>query len=202
MAVTEPGTNQPGNQRGEATRRRVLDAAAEEFAIHGIGLTLDDVARRAGTTRMTIHRHTGGREQLIRYLVLRASARLGRDLTEIIGSDAPFRERFTDAMVTTVEAIRAMPTLSSLLTDPDILRDWGLIDPDDEVAGRIHGFLLNPLQAAAADGLLRVTPDEATDWILAQIRLVLMAPWVATDRAQMRRWLGGLVLDAIVSERS
>lgn len=195
MTATEPG-----NQRGEATRRRILDAAEQEFATHGIGLTLDEVARRAGTTRMTVHRHTGGREQLVRHLVLRASARLGHDLTCILGGREPFRERLTDAMVVTVEAIRATPSLSALLTDPGILQDWGLIDPDDEVGGQVQGFLLHQLERAADEGLLRVDAAAATEWILAQIRLVLVLPWVAGDGDALRRWFGGLVLDAVLAD--
>ena len=189
-----------GNQRGEATRQRILAAAECRFAELGIALTLDDVAQAASTTRMTVHRHTGGREQLVRHLVLRASARLGDQLTEILGSDRPVRDRLADAMVATVEALRATPTLSSLLTDRSMLDDWEAIDPEGTVGGRVHQFLLGHLEEADARGELRVPPSVATAWLLAQVRVMLAQPWLAEDEEAVRTWFDTLVLHAVLTD--
>ncbi len=49
----------------QETRQRIVDAAAELFAEHGYGGTrLRMVAERAGVTRLTVKRLTGGRPQL------------------------------------------------------------------------------------------------------------------------------------------
>lgn len=189
-----------GNQRGEATRQRILDAAEGRFAELGIALTLDDVAQAASTTRMTVHRHTGGRERLVRYLVLRAAARLGDQLTEILGSDRPMRDRLVDAMVATVEALRATPTLSSLLTDRSMLDDWEAIDPEGKVGGRVHQFLLGHLEEADGRGELRVPPPVATTWLLAQVRVMLAQPWLAEDEEAVRTWFDTLVLHAVLAD--
>lgn len=188
-----------GNLRGRETRQRILDAAERCFAERGIALTLEDVGREAGTTRMTVHRHTGGRERLLRHLVLRASTRLGEEVTAIFATDAPFADRLTDGLTATISVVRANPTLAALLTDATLVERWGPIDPDDEVIDVIYRFTRAFLAEADAGGLLRVPLEDAVWWLLAQIRLVLLAPWVVQDGADaLRAWFGGLVVPAIL----
>src|SRR5690606_3938371 len=87
-AMTDGPDPQPaGNQRGRATLARILAAGDLCFESSGLAVTIDEVAAAAGTTRMTVHRHTGGRGPLVTRLVLRASARLARALNEILDGD-------------------------------------------------------------------------------------------------------------------
>lgn len=51
--------------QGEATRERILEAAADEFAAHGYGdTTLEQIAARVGITKGAVLRHFGSKEQL------------------------------------------------------------------------------------------------------------------------------------------
>jgi len=56
--------------------RRILDATVQEAAANGLRrLSVDDVARRADTTRMTVYRRFGRREQLIEAMAVRETRR-------------------------------------------------------------------------------------------------------------------------------
>jgi AcrR family transcriptional regulator len=56
--------------------RRILDATVEQAAVNGLrGLAIDGVARRADTTRMTVYRRFGRREQLIEAMAARETRR-------------------------------------------------------------------------------------------------------------------------------
>ena len=53
------------DEKAAATRRRILDAARELFTSASTGFTLDEVARRAGTSVQTVLRAYGSKERLI-----------------------------------------------------------------------------------------------------------------------------------------
>jgi AcrR family transcriptional regulator len=48
-----------------ANRRRILDAAAAAFGAEGVGVSLDEIARRAGVGPGTVHRHFPSKAALI-----------------------------------------------------------------------------------------------------------------------------------------
>lgn len=55
---------------------RILDATVEQAGMNGLrGLAIDEVARRADTTRMTVYRRFGRREQLIEAMAIRETRR-------------------------------------------------------------------------------------------------------------------------------
>jgi AcrR family transcriptional regulator len=55
----------PLRRDAERNRRRILDAAREVFAERGLGVSLDDVARRAGVGIGTVYRRFPDKEQLV-----------------------------------------------------------------------------------------------------------------------------------------
>src|SRR3989304_524825 len=67
----------PGNTNN--TRDRILQAALDLFLQQGIRKTsIDDVADRAGVTRVTVYRHFSDREQLIGEAFLEINAAFDR----------------------------------------------------------------------------------------------------------------------------
>lgn len=200
MTETAPAAK---NKRGRETRARILAAADLCFEKHGLGLTLDEVASAAGTTRMTVHRHTGGREQLVTHVVLRASARLAEGLRVVLDGPDPFEIRVVDALVLTVTTIRATPSLVQLFTAGDPSAPWPEIDPEDRVLATVHDFFGPYVRAACAAGALRpdVDSEAAISWLLAQVLLVLMVPSVGPDEAALRDLFTRFVLPAISAQR-
>jgi AcrR family transcriptional regulator len=56
---------QPSTPRGEATLRRILDAAAEEFALHGIaGARMERITSAAHTNKAQLYSYFGSKEGL------------------------------------------------------------------------------------------------------------------------------------------
>ncbi|MCU1499429.1 MAG: regulatory protein TetR [Acidimicrobiales bacterium] len=191
--------NEPaGNQRGRDTRRRILGVAAERFEARGLDLTLDEVARAAGTTRMTVHRHTGGREALITHLVLLAITQLADGVRTIVEDDRPFPERLVDAMAWIISEIRSSPHMAGLFTVGDLTGTWPTLDPDERVLEATSSFFRPYLDQAAADGLLRTDPEPTLDWLLRQVLLFLVVPASAPTDHQVRHELRTFVLPAVL----
>ena len=181
-----------GNRRGAATRERVLAAADLCFERDGLDLTLDQVAREAGTTRMTVHRHTGGREALVRHVTLRAFGGLVADVAVLLDGDEPFAERLPVAMAEAVRRIRATPHLLALFA-PANTTGWWDVDPEERVIDAVRDFLRPYFDRAAARGELRYDASTSVEWLLHQLLLYLALPHVA-DQAlvadELRRFVG------------
>lgn len=195
-----PDPQPAGNQRGRATLARILAAGDLCFESSGLAVTIDEVAAAAGTTRMTVHRHTGGRGPLVTRLVLRASARLARALNEILDGDGPLEDRLVEAMVRTVTAVRATPSLAQLFTGGDVSAPWPAVDPDESVLATVRDFYRPHLAELEAAGRLRddVDVDEAVAWLLAQALLVLVVPALAQDDDDLHRFFAHLALPAVL----
>lgn len=58
-------TPRPLRKDAERNLRRILDAAREVFAEHGLGVTMDDVAHHAGVGVGTVYRRFANKEELI-----------------------------------------------------------------------------------------------------------------------------------------
>lgn len=70
-----------------ATDQRIMDAVVDELLVTPLRkLSLDDVARRAGVTRMTVYRRFGGREAVIEATMARE---LSSFLSGIVATDDP-----------------------------------------------------------------------------------------------------------------
>lgn len=188
------------NRRGRDTRARILAAGDLCFERRGLDLTLDEVADIAGTTRMTVHRHMGGREQLVAHLVLRASNRLAAVVGEVLDGPGPLDRRLAEALVLTVTTVRATPALSRLFATGDVAGPWPDIDPDDRVLGTVREFYRPYLDQAEAEGILRpdVGAAEAVAWLLAQALLVLVVPAIAPTDHDLRRFFGDLAVPAVL----
>ncbi len=66
MTLTEP--DKPLRRDAERNRQRILDAARELFAEHGLGVTLNDIAHHAGVGVGTVYRRFPDKAQLIEEL--------------------------------------------------------------------------------------------------------------------------------------
>jgi AcrR family transcriptional regulator len=76
-------------------RARVLEAAAEVFATHGLAVPIDEVARRAGVGVGTVYRHFPTKEALIEAIVLDRVEALVERAEELGASEDPGEAIFT-----------------------------------------------------------------------------------------------------------
>src|SRR5262245_4854179 len=110
----------PSSIGSHPTNDRIMDATLEELAESGLSeLVVEDVARRAGVTRMTVYRRFGDRRRLIEATMARESARL---LAAVAAADDPGADpvdRIVRALTTSLTTARRHPLVAHwLATNP------------------------------------------------------------------------------------
>jgi AcrR family transcriptional regulator len=107
------------------TRDRLLDAAVDAAAIHGLArLSVGDVAKQAGLSRQTLYKHFASRDELVEQAVLRETASL---VAEILAAEAAAPDddptaSLEAAILATLRLTREHPLLDRLVrTEPEAL---------------------------------------------------------------------------------
>ncbi|WP_052740795.1 TetR/AcrR family transcriptional regulator [Mycobacterium sp. UM_Kg1] len=102
----------PGERATDPTAGRILDAAVQEAATVGLRrITIEDVVRRAGVSRMTAYRRYPRREDLIQALIHRETQRFLATVAHAIDS-TPEPQGVAEAFVAAVAFTREHPMLS------------------------------------------------------------------------------------------
>lgn len=160
---------------------RILDAAGELFAEHGVpGVAMADIAAAAGCSRATLYRYFPDRTALDHAYVQREASRVGRlvaaDLADVVGEDV-----VVAAVLAALRYVRRSPALAAWFADP--------------AAGRTAD-LAAASEVVAALGLA-VTPDpDAARWLVRVIVSLLTSPGRddADERALVARFVAPVVL--------
>ena len=98
------------------TTARVLDAAYEEFSLVGIRrTTMEDVARRAGVSRVTVYRHVANKDALVEQVLRREFQRYAMDYVAEMQEADRAVDRIVHGYLRTIQAVRSNPLLSKLL---------------------------------------------------------------------------------------
>ncbi|MEV6153128.1 TetR family transcriptional regulator [Nonomuraea sp. NPDC052129] len=105
------------------TAGRILDAAYARMLEHGLRrLTVDDVARQAGLSRITVYRRFARKSDLIQGVMLRELHRFLRAFEQAVGPLPTMADRVTEGFAVTLRLVRGHPLLSRLLaTEPDMI---------------------------------------------------------------------------------
>lgn len=99
------------------TTARVLDAAYEEFSLVGIHrTTMEDVARRAGVSRVTVYRHVANKDALVEQVLRREFQRYAARYVADMQAAESAVDRIVGGYLSTIRAMRHNPLLSGLLT--------------------------------------------------------------------------------------
>ncbi|WP_020673184.1 TetR/AcrR family transcriptional regulator [Amycolatopsis nigrescens] len=107
----------------DETRARILDAAYQQFCRIGIfRSTMEDVARRAGVSRITVYRRFATKDTLVEHVVRREFRRyFDQFLVDIERADTA-AERVVLGFVSSLRAIRGNPLIGGLIAaEPDLL---------------------------------------------------------------------------------
>jgi AcrR family transcriptional regulator len=164
----------PRAARTRATRRRIVDAAAELFIGQGYaGSTLEQVAERAGVAVQTVYFHFGNKRTLLKEAVDIAAvgddepvALLDRDWLDDVRA-APDPHRLIEVWVGQGRHIltRIGPIMrvvrDAAATDPQMAEQWATNAEQRAIAFRVVVELL------AERTPLRVPVDEAVDIVCA-----------------------------------
>jgi AcrR family transcriptional regulator len=107
-------------QRADArrNRRRVLDAARQRFAEHGVDAQVDDIARAAGVGVGTVYRHFPTKDALLEALAADRFARLTEWATEALSDPDPW-QGFCEFLRRSAELQASDRALSAVLSERD-----------------------------------------------------------------------------------
>jgi AcrR family transcriptional regulator len=96
----------------DRTSQRILDAAVQEAAAVGLQrITVEDVVRRAGVSRMTVYRRYPRRDDLVEALVRRETQRFLAAVADAIDTVADPHEGVAEAFIAAVRFAREHPML-------------------------------------------------------------------------------------------
>ncbi len=142
-----PSTNAGRSTRAGASDppevERILDAAEERFTDVGVRLTtLNDIARAAGVSRVTVYRRVGGRGEVARAVVTRSAARLIADVEAAARQARTMEELISEAFATTVGLMREHPLWNRMVTlDRENALPQITLDGQDVLQAAIHAAL-------------------------------------------------------------
>jgi AcrR family transcriptional regulator len=113
---------EPADDSDEITTR-VLDGAYEQFCRMGIRRsTMEDVARRAGVSRITVYRRFATKDALVEHVVRREFRRYFDQFLIDIEQARTAADRVVLGFVSALRAIRHNPLIGGLMAvEPDVL---------------------------------------------------------------------------------
>lgn len=145
----------------DATTEKILDAAMAQFLDFGLRrTTVEDVAVRAGVSRVTVHRRFGRKSELIQGVMLRELSRFLKEFDAAVSPLPTLEDKLVEGFVVTMRAARSNPLITRLLaTEPEVLL------PELTVRG-------GPFLSAASAFLVSYTRAEATEYEEADVAAI------------------------------
>lgn len=136
---------------------RILDAAADLFATHGVGAVgMGEVARAAGCSRATLYRYFADRHELHVAFVHREARRVGAVVAAETAAIADPAERLAAAVLAAVRQVRAAPALLAWFAAGDAARTAELAQSSAVISALGLTIVDDPGDADAARWLVRV----------------------------------------------
>src|SRR4051812_31757905 len=106
----------PEAATADATTERILAAALTQFESFGVRrTTMEDVARRARVSRVTIYRRFPGKERLVEAVILREAHRFFAELEAAVVRLDSVEDRIVEGFARTLAAAREQRLLNRLL---------------------------------------------------------------------------------------
>ncbi|GAB3488286.1 TetR/AcrR family transcriptional regulator [Amycolatopsis cihanbeyliensis] len=146
------------------TRAGILDAAYEQFCRTGIQRsTMEDVARRAGVSRITVYRRFATKDALVEHVVRREFRRyFDRFLVDIEQAET-VADRVVLGFVSSLRTIRRNPLIGGLVTaEPDLLVP-SMISDGGRTLATVRQFVAGQLRREQRAG--NVSGDLDTDLV-------------------------------------
>jgi len=190
-------TTEPKTRRGQASRERIIEAAADLMFARGVrGTSLDDVLAAAGVGKGQLYHYFADKDDLVRAVIARQSARVldaQRPLLDALDSWTAIAGWF-DGLVRLREGQGCMGgcplgSLASELADQDEAARADLVAAFD----RWEGYLARGLDRMRARGELRVAadPPALAAAAMASIQGGLLLAQTRKDARALRRALDG-----------
>jgi TetR/AcrR family transcriptional regulator, repressor for uid operon len=161
----------------DETRARILDAAYEQFCRMGIQRsTMEDVARRAGVSRITVYRRFATKDALVEQVVRREFRRYFDQFLIDIEQAETAADRVVLGFVSSLRAIRRNPLIGGLIaTEPDLLVP-SMISDGGRTLATVRQFVAGQLRHEQRAG--NVSSDLDTD-LVAELMVRISGSFLA-----------------------
>lgn len=101
---------------GDALRDKILDAARDQFMTFGLRRsTVDDVAKRARVSRVTVYRRIGNKDELVAECLLREYRRFVAEVDAAVAELPTMERRMEEGFVLLLRHVRDHPLIGGLL---------------------------------------------------------------------------------------
>ena len=157
---------------------RLLDAAHEQFRRLGLRRsTMEDVARRAGVSRVTAYRRFATKDALVEHVVRREFRRYFDQFLEEIRQAETVADRVVLGFVSALGAIRSNPLIGGLMAVEPELVVPPLIGDGGRTLATVQAFLANQLRREQAAGY--VSPEVDVE-LVAEMMTRISASFLIT----------------------
>ncbi|MFG1779602.1 TetR/AcrR family transcriptional regulator [Micromonospora sp. NPDC049048] len=139
---------------------RILDAAYEQFCRMGIRRsTMEDVARRAGVSRITAYRRFASKDRLVEQVVRREFRRYFDQFLLEIQQASTVGDRVVLGFVSALQAFRRNPLIGGLMAgEPDVLIP-SMISDGGRTLATVQRFVAGQLRREQRAGNISDTAD-------------------------------------------
>ncbi|MGW1226820.1 TetR/AcrR family transcriptional regulator [Streptomyces sp. NPDC001515] len=139
----------------DALSEQILDAAREQFMTFGLRRsTVDDVARRAKVSRVTVYRRVGNKDGLVSACLLREYRRFVVEVDEAVAALPTTEDRLVEGFTAVLRHIREHPLIGGLLRlEPETMLPFLTVESGPAFLA-IRSYLAERLgEARRAEGL-------------------------------------------------
>lgn len=161
----------------DETRARILDAAYDQFCRMGIQRsTMEDVARRAGVSRITVYRRFATKDALVEHVVRREFRRYFDQFLVDIEQASTAADRVVVGFVSSLRAIRRNPLIGGLLAvEPDLLMP-SMISDGGRTLATVRQFVAGQLRREQRAGNVAASLDPE---LVAELMVRVSASFLA-----------------------
>ncbi|MFF8414413.1 TetR/AcrR family transcriptional regulator [Streptomyces omiyaensis] len=186
----------------DRTALRILDAALEQFTLLGLRRSsVDDVAKRAGVSRVTVFRRFRSKDRLVEATLLRELARFYELLDATVAPLPTMEERVVEGFVVTLRHTRVHPLFGGLLRlEPELVLPHLTVRGGSTLSSTVDYLTVHLRRAQKAEGRPGDDPRPLAELMVRVAVSFLLNPagCVAMDdeeqaRAFARRYLAPLL---------
>ena len=175
-------------------RARILDAACAQFTRFGLRRsTIDDVARRAGVSRVTVYRRVGTKERLVQECLLREYRRFTAEVDAAVRDLPSIEQRLEEGFVLLLRYLTEHRLVGGLLRlEPELMLPYLTVDSGPHLVV-MRDYLATRLRhAQRTEGGLDGDPTPVAELMVRITVSFLLNPvscFALEDAAQARQFV-------------
>lgn len=192
----------PRPETEDRTARRILDAALEQFTLLGLRRSsVDDVAKRAGVSRVTVFRRFQSKDKLVEATLLRELSRFFQLLDSTVEALPTMEERVVEGFVVALRHTRAHPLFGGLLRlEPEVVLPYMTVQGGSSLSATVAYLTGHLRRAQQTEGRPDEDPQPVAELMVRVAVSFLLNPGSCIEmddedqaRAFARRYLAPLL---------